>query len=124
MIEIRQPTPEEIAEASKLVGTWFQVSRKHRMLARLPPGVSPKDALRAAMGKHTGLPVRDILPHEEAWIARLDEDSAGSHFLSVYTTYYKELQMDLSVVMFKAFRMAGGDTYQAYMFDQKRKKSA
>lgn len=116
---IREPTPEETAEAASLVGTWFQVSRKHRMIARFPDGKTPKEALRSVMGKHTGLPVREITPHEEKWIEALGNDSAGDQFLCVYAGYYKELNMTLSVVGFKAFRAAGGDTYGGYMYKKK-----
>jgi hypothetical protein len=118
-IEIRNPTPEEVAEAAALVGTWFQVSRKHRMIARFPEGKTPKEALRSVMGKHTGLPVRDILPREEEWIERLGNDSVGDQFLCVYARYYEELNKTLSVVGFKAFRAAGGDTYGGYMYKRK-----
>lgn len=116
---IRDPTPEEVAEATALVGTWFQVSRKHRMIARFPDGMTAKEALRSVMGKHTGLPVRDILPREEEWIEKLGNDSAGDQFLGVYSGYYDELHKTLSVVGFKAFRAAGGDTYGGYMYKKK-----
>jgi hypothetical protein len=115
-IIIREPTPEEVAEATALVGTWFQVSRKHRMIARFPEGKTPKEALRSVMGKYTGLPERDILPREEEWIEALGNDSAGDQFLGVYSGYYEGLHKTLSVVGFKAFRAAGGDTYGGYMF--------
>lgn len=112
-IIIRAPTPEEFAEAAKLVGTWFQVSRRYRMIARLPEGMTPKDALRAAMRKHADGPPRDLLPHEEARITDTPDDIAAGQFLCIYSGYYEELHGTLSVVMFKAFRAVGGGFYRA-----------
>lgn len=120
MFVIRAPTPEEIAEAATLVGTWFQVSRRYRHVARLPEGSTPKDAIRSVMGKHRGLPEREILPHEEKWLDAMSDDAAGEFFLRVYARYYENLYMTLSVALFEAFRAVGGDTYEWYMYRNRK----
>lgn len=95
------PTAEQLIAAD-----YYQISRRHRLVARLPDGMDGHQALRAAIKSYDG----DVSPHEETWIQRLSERDAADHFLRVYTCYapWKDLLLELDPVTFEAFRRLGG----------------
>ncbi len=74
------------------MGRWYQTSRKHRMIARLPDGKSGIEALTDAVGPR-----------------RLSEALAGDQFLRVHAR--GDLVKVLHPAGFAAFRRHGGGTY-------------
>ena len=95
-------TADDIDEegARALVGIYFQVSRRHRLVQKLPDGMTGIEALIAASGG------RD---DAREWAERLGEWSAGDQYLRVYGKEELYLTRDA----FDAYRKAGGDTYSA-----------
>lgn len=81
------------------VDRWFQISRKHRIVARFPDGI--KDG-HSALGSIRGV---------DFWVYRLPEQDAGDHFLRVYAER-QGLTRELTKEEFEAFRAAGGRTYR------------
>jgi len=96
-------TPDEMTddEARALVGTYFQVSRRHRIVKRLPEGVTGIEALVTACGRDDAL----------KWATGMGEFHAGDHYLRVYGAEKDELYLTRDA--FDAYRKAGGDTYSA-----------
>lgn len=81
---------------------WFQVSRRYRTVARFPPKMSGRAALRQALRQ------RGEVDH--AWVDGLTEQAAGDQYLRVYAP-----EGDTRVLAgcdFWAFRQAGGDVYR------------
>ena len=119
-------------DPSLLVGVWFQVSRKHRTVARFPWGVEPREALIEARLATYDFDRLDQLPSPNddfesvgdywraeipRWANALCEGSAGDHFLRVYAQK-PELWMEMPNTpagreRFAAYRKAGGDTFRA-----------
>jgi hypothetical protein len=99
-----EPTPYDWVAAARKVydkevakllgGEWFQVSRRYRIVARLPEGKTGIEALSEASGR-------------PEWAAGLRETNAGDQFLRVYATDTRTLDRPT----FAAFRKAGGGTY-------------
>ena len=77
--------------------TWYSVSNKYRMVARLPEGKTGKQALAESGGQRCG---------DQAWIDGMGEASAGDHYLRCYAP-----TVELSREEWAAFRAAGGTTY-------------
>jgi hypothetical protein len=82
-----------------IAGGYFQVSRAHRRVARLPPGKTGVQALVEAAGEN-----------RVDWAKGLGEGGAGDQYLRVYT---KDAVV-LSREEFARFRALGGDTYRAF----------
>lgn len=76
---------------------YYQVSRKHRMVARLPDGKTGVQALAEASGRPD-------------WARMLGETNAGDQFLRCYTDR-GGLCVTLDRETFEEFRRLGGDTY-------------
>lgn len=70
---------------------YYQTSRGHRRVARLPPGKTGRQALR------------EVAPR----MAELSEASAGDHYLRCYCREH----LDLDQETFNEFRRLGGTTY-------------
>lgn len=124
LIPRREPTPTTTSHGAFLVGHYFQTSRKYRSVARFPEvdgqPIPVKDALRRGMiiarrlFPIEGFDPNILQPHEERWLAALDEDAAGEHFLCCYADYSNiELCLDLTREQFEQFRAAGGEHYDA-----------
>jgi hypothetical protein len=95
-------------DATTLVGVYRSTSGRYRILARLPDGMTGKQALEWAMLTHRG--VTELPKHDQEWIGRIDEREAASHFLRVYTDYpfARHLRLELTIEQFKEFKKAGG----------------
>ena len=91
---------------------WFQISRRHRMLARLPEGMTGKEALFEARKKEIGPKHWGGYWEEDTakWVNNLGEESCAEHFRRVYSTYDKTLNITLDEKTFNAFRSLGGRT--------------
>ena len=87
---------------------WFQVSRSHRSLARLPDGMTGIEALESISKDRPG------------WAAGMGEGNAGEHFMRVYGRD-PELRAELTPEEFELFRKAGGKSYGGWYFDTQRK---
>jgi hypothetical protein len=85
-----------------LVGTWFQVSAKFRLVRRLPAGKSGKQALYEATK------LNGTQPDPEHWVAGMTEQSAGNHYLRCCGN---RDELELSVEEWAAYKAAGGGTY-------------
>lgn len=81
---------------------WFQVSRAHRIVARLPKGKTGKEALFDA--------VKESMQDARRWVDLFSEGSAGDHYLRCYTPQVD--QMRLTRAAFEEFLRNGGRTYQ------------
>ena len=78
-----------------------QVSRKHRIVARLPDGKTGRQALTEAIDRR----------EDSTWIRRLSERAAQSQFLRVYAVYTGDpLWLTLDKDTFDAFRRLGGES--------------
>lgn len=98
---IRDPTKEEIAKAEQLIKEgYYQISRKYRHIARLPEGMTGKQALKLVTP-----------PERHYWVEAMGESSAGDHYLSCYSPPNQQVVLDIPTFM--AFRQAGGNTYRA-----------
>lgn len=97
----RNRSQEDIlAEAQSLLDRgYYQTSRRHRMLARLPAGKTAHQALSAV-----------IL--DEHWVNRLTEAYAGNTYLSLHAPE-KDRETVRCPRVFEAFRALGGETYLA-----------
>lgn len=73
--------------ANRLKDEWYQISRKYRMVAWLPPGECPRDLARLVDSR---LRLR------------------GYHAASMYLSSNHALKRTLTVAEFEAFRAAGG----------------
>lgn len=106
-----QPKPGAVSPYKK--GVWFQTSRRYRSIARLPEGMTPQQALIWGMeghNKHFKDP--GISNHERKWAESLDDRSASSQFMRVYSSYpfAAHCNKELTEEEFKAFRDAGGES--------------
>jgi hypothetical protein len=97
---------------------WFQISRGHRHVARLPEGKTGVEALIASYSERSGRGTREDY---ERWARRGGEGSAGDSYLRTYASR-DGLGRQLTRVAFEAFRAAGGDTYQAAHYKALRAK--
>jgi hypothetical protein len=92
------PQEDILAEARRLLGKgYYQTSRRHRRLARLPEGKTGRQALCAA------------LPNEQ-WVNSLTEAEVGGHYLRIYSPEEDRVTIACSRV-FAAFQNLGGETY-------------
>jgi len=96
-------TPDEMTddEARALVGVYFQVSRRHRIVKRLPEDMTGVEALVRACGRDDAL----------KWAMGMGEFKSGDQYLRVYGAEKDELYLTRDT--FDAYRKAGGDTYAA-----------
>lgn len=114
-------TDEEKAEATLraqalLDEGWYQVSRNHRMLARLPEGKTGMEALIDAENE-SGHPHPDL----EEWAHGLGEAHAGDSFLrchamrlaSRFPDEFAHLSKTLDSFTFNEWRRLGGETYMS-----------
>lgn len=98
----RPPTAEELLEGKRLVSEgWYQTSRAARMIARLPAGLSGREALAQS----------SYYVHREMAASALDERSCGHSYLASNDVPAED-RRELSIGVFNAFRAAGGETYQ------------
>lgn len=100
-------TQEHIDHAMRLINEGAcQVSRKHRMVARLPPGKTGVQALieaeRASEHPH---------PNLEEWARGMGEAHAGDHYMRCYADQEGNI-VTLDIPTFAAFRKLGGSTYR------------
>ncbi len=103
-------TPRERAEKLIKEG-WRQTSRKYRMLACLPDGMTGKEALYEARMREIGDVNREYWEKEiKRWIDILGENSCADHFRRVYAGRDDSLNMTLDEETFMAFRSLGGGT--------------
>lgn len=99
---------EDDLDGASLVGTWFQTSRRCRLVARLPEGQSGIEALsRATISRKSIL--REILEAVD-WALQLGEEGAGDMYLRCHAPGHD--RMALTPDQFDAFRAAGGNTYR------------
>lgn len=108
--EHREPTEKDYATARTLIDEgWHSISRRYRMIARLPDDMTGQQALRWAIEQYNEKPVS---AHEEAWIDGLGDAQAARHFMRVYTCYEfsKAFSRVLRVFEYQAFRKLGGRT--------------
>jgi len=108
---IPKPPPKPRPESPYHRDVWFQISARYRTIARLPEGMTGKQALRWAeeeYGKYSQ--ERWGLSRTEHLADRFNDSLAASHFLRCYTCYpfAKHLQKELSIEEFRLFRAAGG----------------
>lgn len=90
---------------------WFQVSRHHRMLARLPEGKTGTEALIEARLKAIGGFRPGYWPAEvRRWAEGMGEARAAEHFRRVYAWYTDGLTCKVNHETFEAFRRLGGST--------------
>jgi len=100
-IEIREPNQKEIEYAQKIIDEgYYQTSRKHRHVARLPKGLTGKEALKSVTPEN-----------RHYWVDGLGESNSGDHYLCVYGK--PEDSLTLTIPEFAAFRKLGGNTYRA-----------
>jgi hypothetical protein len=96
-------TDADRAEAQRLIDAGFyQVSRAHRHLARLPQGKSGKEALLEVSKAYRPWDA-------EQWVNALGEAHSGDQYLRAHVP--NEDQVQVSIAVFAAFRELGGDTY-------------
>jgi len=98
------PVAERIARRLIDEG-WYQTSRKFRCLARLPEGMTGKEALLEEAKKERPWDA-------EKWVNCLGERSAGDHWLRCYSRRVEECNQQVSQKVFDAFRRLGGGTYR------------
>jgi hypothetical protein len=97
----RDPKQEDLDRAKQLIADgYYQISRKSRIVARLPTGMTGKQALKS------------VTPESRHyWVDAMRDSRAGEHYLRCYGIPDHSIQLD--VPTFAAFRHLGGDTYQA-----------
>ncbi len=97
---------------------WYQVSRKYRMVARLPDGKTATQALIEAENARTD--AADYLTEDmkawwrvepARWARAMGERNAGEHFLRVHAK--GDLVRTLDSAEWDAFIRRGGRTYDA-----------
>lgn len=93
---------------------WFQVSRKHRLVARLPNGMT---GVQALLQKAQSERPWDA----EKWVNGLGEAHAGDYWLRTYAES-EGLTRNLDKEEFEEFRAAGGDTYMAVTWKKESEK--
>jgi hypothetical protein len=85
---------------------WFQVSSRHRIVARFPKGKTGKQALAESGGQRCD---------DQAWIDGMGEGGSGDFYLRVYANT-EGLWKELTIAEWRAFKKAGGTTYQSYSY--------
>lgn len=101
------PSPEALEEGKRLKDAGYrQLSRKHRIVARLPPGKTGLEALREA----------DSEAYER--VMRLAEESAAEDYRRFHAR--GEDRRELSIEEFAAFRKAGGRRWLFFRFRERR----
>jgi len=100
----------QLTKANHLLGEgYYQVSRRHRILAKFPEGLTGTEALLQD-GQH---------PYNPKWAEDMGEGAAGDHWLRCYAEaagYW----LRVNKAIFTAFRILGGDTY-AWTYELKQK---
>lgn len=81
---------------------WCQTSRAHHMLARIPPGLTAKEAL-AKYG--------DQAHAHQSYYASTSEDNAAGIFLSTYASRENGCRKTVSAAVFGYYRQHGGGPY-------------
>lgn len=100
-LEAMNPTPEQQEEGRRLVAEgWMQTSRKFRHVARVPPGMSPIEALRAVDPRAAA----DLEDRLQRWAADSFRRTHAQHPLVA------ENHRELDIGTFAAFRKAGGES--------------
>ena len=101
-------------KANELINNgYYQVSRKYRTLARLPNGMTGKQALLTVAKK--------IRPWDaEKWVDCLGEGSAGEYYLRCHSS--KEDQLEIGESLFRVFRFLGGNTYETLYWKDRNKQ--
>lgn len=89
-------------EARRMVGSWFQISRAYRTVARLPPGETGVEALARA-ARHDDC-------DSVSWAHCLGEYHAGDHYLRCYAGSENNVTT-MTPGAFAAYRKAGGGPY-------------
>lgn len=105
-------TPEQQAQ-TLIDDGWFQTSRRHRMVARLPKGETGKAALfDAEMKGYRGLEgtydEHWWAGQTREWVRHMDEASCAGHFMRCHAS--GDLAQTLDKRTFDAFRRLGGRT--------------
>lgn len=100
-------TGEHLDHAQRLINEGAcQVSRKHRMVARLPPGKTGVQALIEAE-RATDYPHPDL----DRWARGLGDRGAGDQYMRCYADTEGNV-VTLDIPTFAAFRKLGGNTYR------------
>lgn len=113
-------TAEHIETAQRLIDEgWYQVSRKYRLVARLPKG---KTGIEALIEQER----RSQYPHPQAeeWVERLGEGHAGDHYLRTKPRRLGQQDPDeqeLDIPTFAAYRKLGGGDYRRAAFQRSQK---
>lgn len=100
----------EMTAQELIDGGYYQISRKHRILARLPSGKTGKQALLDHALAH------QIVPEPETWVSSMDEYSAGHQYLCQAPT---EDTVHVPHDVFTEYRRLGGGTYLAKDLDRR-----
>jgi hypothetical protein len=92
---------------------WLAISNKYQLVARLPEGMTGKEALfEEEMG--LACPPRHMAPYWAAevrrWVDALEEEESRSYFCRVHAPQHKSLHRALDVETWKAFKRLGGRT--------------
>lgn len=106
---------EEVPEEEELrifdPKIWKSVSNKHRLLARLPEGMTGKQAFQWASDEYDRLYHKGVQSGDgpnPAW----DEQTSASQFMRIYTgfPFAAHCSAELTVEECRAFRQAGGES--------------
>lgn len=86
---------------------WKSISNKYRTVARLPEGMTGKQAMKWAHEEYAKI-FEYQNPLNESWDERMSE----GHFLRVFTIYpfAKHCQAELTQAEWRAFKQAGGQS--------------
>ena len=86
---------------------WKSVSHKYRTVARLPEGMTGKEAIAWAHAEYA-----KTSPFKNPLNPNWDERSCASHFMRCYTCYdfAKHCQAELTRAEWDAFKQAGGQS--------------
>jgi hypothetical protein len=104
---------------------WFQVSRKHRIIARLPEGKTGIEALREA--EHAAWSTRfpEVPMPEDAMISCVRfgfEAESGDFFLRIFAMAKEKLSVELTREEFEAYLKNGGTTYTNWYYRMVKEK--
>lgn len=114
--DLIEVTQEHIDAAKTLIEEgWYQTSRRHRMLSRLPYKTTGVFALIQACLRYGGIPRQDV----EKWATGMGETHAGDHYLRVYAGYDGN-DKTVDIPTFAAYRKLGGDTYTSARYRHER----
>lgn len=104
-IEI-EVTEDHIEAARRLIEEgWYQVSRRHRLLSRLPEKTTGKEALINAEGRSSR-----SRRETERWANALGDFHAGDQYLRCYA-HLDQNCCEVDIPTFAAYRKLGGGTY-------------